>query len=31
MTDDQVEKCRRRLQPFLADLLQPLGRSERKH
>ena len=31
MTDAQVEKCRKRLQQFLADLLEPLGRSERKH
>jgi len=31
MTDAQVEKCVRRLQQFLADLLEPLGRSERKH
>jgi SRSO17 transposase len=31
MTDAQVEKCRRRLEIFLADLLEPLGRSERKH
>jgi len=31
MTDAQVEKCRKRLEMFLADLLEPLGRSERKH
>jgi len=31
MTDAQVEKCAKRLQQFLADLLEPLGRSERKH
>jgi len=31
MTDAQVEKCRKRLAQFLADLLEPLGRSERKH
>src|SRR5580692_4370611 len=31
MTDAQVEKCRKRLEQFLADLLEPLGRSERKH
>ncbi len=31
MTDAQVEKCRKRLEQFLADLLQPLGRAERKH
>lgn len=31
MTDAQVEKCRKRLEQFLADLVEPLGRSERKH
>lgn len=31
MTDAQVEKCRKRLEQFLADLLEPLVRSERKH
>src|ERR1700737_5512677 len=31
MTDAQVEKWRKRLEKFLADLLEPLGRSERKH
>jgi SRSO17 transposase len=31
MTDAQVEKCRKRLEQFLADLLEPLGRRERKH
>jgi SRSO17 transposase len=31
MTDAQVEKCRERLQRFLVDLLEPLGRRERKH
>ncbi len=31
MTDAQVEKCRKRLEQFLTDLLEPLGRSERKH
>jgi len=31
MTDAQVEKCRKRLETFLADLLEPLGRRERKH
>ena len=31
MTDAQVEKCRKRLQQFLLDLLEPLGRRERKH
>jgi SRSO17 transposase len=27
----RVEKCRERLQRFLVDLVEPLGRSERKH
>src|SRR6202795_3461179 len=31
MTDAQVEKCRKRLEQFLADLLEPLGRRERRH
>jgi len=31
MTDAQVEKCRKRLEQFLKDLLEPLGRSERRH
>jgi SRSO17 transposase len=31
MTDAQVEKCRRRLEQFLKDLLEPMGRSERRH
>jgi len=31
MTDAQVEKCRRRLEQFLRDLLEPMGRSERRH
>ena len=31
MTDAQVEKCRKRLEQFLRDLLEPLGRSERRH
>jgi SRSO17 transposase len=31
MTDAQVEKCRKRLEQFLKDLLEPMGRSERKH
>src|ERR1700678_1320398 len=31
MTDAQVEKCRRRLEQFLKDLLEPIGRSERRH
>ena len=31
MTDAQVERCRKRLERFLADLLEPVGRSERRH
>src|SRR5437899_12994033 len=31
MTDAQVEKCRKRLEQFLKDLLEPVGRSERRH
>jgi SRSO17 transposase len=31
MTDAQVEKCRKRLEHFLKDLLEPVGRSERRH
>lgn len=31
MTDAQVERCRKRLEQFLVDLLQPVGRSERRH
>jgi SRSO17 transposase len=30
-TDAQVEKCRKRLEAFLKDLLEPVGRSERRH
>ncbi len=30
MTDAQVERCRRRLEQFLVDLLEPVGRSERR-
>jgi SRSO17 transposase len=30
MTDTQVERCRKRLEQFLIDLLQPVGRSERR-
>lgn len=30
MTASEIEKCRSRLEQFLADLLQPLGRSERR-
>jgi SRSO17 transposase len=31
MTDRQVERCRKRLEQFLVDLLEPVGRSERRH
>ena len=31
MTHAQVEKCRKRLDQFLMDLLEPVGRSERRH
>ncbi|HLE04178.1 MAG TPA: IS701 family transposase [Anaerolineales bacterium] len=31
MTEAQVERCRKRLEQFLVDLLQPVGRSERRH
>ena len=31
MTASEIEKCRNRLERFLADLLEPLGRSERRH
>jgi SRSO17 transposase len=31
VTDAQVERCRKRLDQFLIDLLQPVGRSERRH
>jgi SRSO17 transposase len=31
MTESEIEKCRRRLEQFLADLLEPLGRRERRH
>ena len=31
MTDAQVEKCRKRLEQFLMDLLEPVGRTERRH
>src|SRR5450759_3169208 len=30
MTDVQAERCRKRLEQFLADLLEPVGRSERR-
>jgi SRSO17 transposase len=31
MTDAQVQRCRKRLEQFLIDLLEPVGRSERRH
>ena len=31
MTENQIAKCRQRLERFLLDLLQPVGRSERRH
>jgi len=31
VTDAQVERCHKRLERFLADLLEPVGRSERRH
>src|SRR5207245_6343736 len=31
MTDPQVKRCRKRMNQFLTDLLEPLGRSERRH
>ena len=31
MTDAQVERCHQRLERFLRDLLEPVGRSERRH
>jgi SRSO17 transposase len=31
MTASQIRKCRERLEQFLADLLEPVGRSERRH
>lgn len=30
MTESEIEKCRKRLEQFLADLLEPLGRRERR-
>jgi SRSO17 transposase len=30
MTTSEIEKCRNRLEQFLADLLEPLGRQERR-
>ena len=31
MTDAQLARCRQRLEQFLIDLLEPVGRSERRH
>ncbi len=31
MTEDQIAKSRQRLERFLLDLLEPMGRSERRH
>src|ERR1700731_1129284 len=31
MTDAQAVRCRKRLEQFLVDLLEPGGRSERRH
>ena len=31
MTDAQMDRCRKRLEQFLVDLLEPIGRSERRH
>jgi SRSO17 transposase len=31
MTDAQLGRCRQRLERFLVDLLEPVGRSERRH
>jgi SRSO17 transposase len=31
MTESEIEKCRRRLEQFLSDPLEPLGRRERRH
>ena len=31
MTDAQLQRCRKRLEQFLLDLLEPVGRSERRH
>ena len=30
MTDAQVQRCRKRLEQFLADMVEPMGRSERR-
>ena len=31
MTDAQLERCRKRMDQFLTDLVEPIGRSERRH
>jgi SRSO17 transposase len=31
MTDAQIERCRNRMDQFLTDLVEPIGRSERRH
>ncbi len=31
MTESEIAKCRKHLEQFLADLLEPLGRRERRH
>ena len=31
MTEIQIRKCHERLERFLVDLLEPVGRSERRH
>jgi SRSO17 transposase len=31
MNDNQLDKCRKRLEQFLIDLLEPVGRSERRY
>src|SRR5438045_9711219 len=31
MTDAQMDRCRKRLEQFLLDLLEPVGRGERRH
>src|SRR3989449_9491571 len=31
MTEPQIRKCNERLERFLVDLLEPVGRSERRH
>src|SRR6201981_544423 len=31
MTEAQMRKCRQRLERFLVDLMEPVGRSERRH